>query len=82
MAAETIKEFLVGLGFKVDQAGLSRFASGIASASAKAMALGAAITAAAGAIVAGVKNIADVIAPSCRDDGVAYFIENYVLKED
>ena len=59
MAAETIKEFLVGLGFKVDQAGLSRFASGIASASAKAMALGAAITAAAGAIVAGVKNIAE-----------------------
>lgn len=59
MAAETIKEFLVGLGFKVDQAGLSRFASGLASASAKAMALGAAVTAAAGAIVMGVKNIAE-----------------------
>ena len=58
MAAETIKEFLVGLGFKVDQAGLSRFASGIASASAKAMALGAAITAAAGAVAMGIKKIA------------------------
>lgn len=59
MAAETIKEFLVGLGFKVDQAGLSRFASGIASASAKAMALGAAVTAAAGAVAAGIKKIAE-----------------------
>ena len=59
MAAETIKEFLVGLGFKVDQAGLSKFASGLASASAKAMALGAAVTAAAGAIIVGVKNIAE-----------------------
>ena len=28
-----------------------------------------------------VKAAADVIAPSCIDDGVAYFIENYILKE-
>ncbi|MBO4563659.1 MAG: excinuclease ABC subunit UvrC [Clostridia bacterium] len=28
-----------------------------------------------------VKKIADVIAPKCEDDGVAYFIENYLLKE-
>lgn len=26
-----------------------------------------------------VKSIADVIVPSCEDDGVAYFIENYIL---
>lgn len=59
MSAETIKEFLVGLGFKVDQAGMARFASGIAGATAKAAALGAAVTAAAGAIVVGVKKIAE-----------------------
>lgn len=29
-----------------------------------------------------VKAIADVIAPACADDGVAWFIDNYVLKED
>ena len=58
MAAETIKEFLVGLGFKVDQAGLSRFSAGLASASAKAMALGAAVTAAAGVVAMGIKKIA------------------------
>lgn len=28
-----------------------------------------------------VKNIADVIIPSCRDNGVAWFINNYILKE-
>lgn len=59
MSAETIKEFLVGLGFKVDEAGLAKFSQGIASASLRVTALAAATTAAAGVIVAGVKAIAD-----------------------
>jgi hypothetical protein len=58
MSAETIKEFLVGLGFKVDEAGLAKFSEGIASASLRVTALAAATTAAAGAIVAGVQKIA------------------------
>jgi hypothetical protein len=58
MSAETIKEFLVGLGFKVDEAGLAKFSQGIASASLRITALAVATTAAAGAIVAGVQKIA------------------------
>ena len=58
MSAETIKEFLVGLGFKVDEAGLAKFSQGIASASLRVTALAAATTAAAGVIVAGVQRIA------------------------
>lgn len=58
MNSEVIKEFLVGLGFKVDEAGLAAFSGGIASATAKATALAAAATAAAGAVVAFVQNIA------------------------
>lgn len=58
MSAETIKEFLVGLGFKVDEAGLAKFSEGIASASLRVTALAAATTAAAGVIVAGVQKIA------------------------
>lgn len=58
MSAETIKEFLVGLGFKVDEAGLAKFSAGIASASLRVTALAAATTAAAGVIVAGVQKIA------------------------
>ena len=58
MSAETIKEFLVGLGFKVDEAGLAKFSAGIASASLRVTALAAATAAAAGVIVAGVQKIA------------------------
>jgi hypothetical protein len=58
MSAEIIKEFLVGLGFKVDEAGLAKFSEGIASASLRVTALAAATTAAAGVIVAGVQKIA------------------------
>lgn len=58
MSGSTIKEFLVGLGFDVDDAGLAKFSAAIASATAVAVALGAAATAMAGAVVAGVKNIA------------------------
>lgn len=58
MSAETIKEFLVGLGFKVDEAGLAKFSEGIASASLRVTALAAAATAAAAGIVASVQHIA------------------------
>lgn len=58
MNSEVIKEFLVGLGFKIDDAGLAAFSGGIASATAKATALAAAATAAAGAVVAFVQDIA------------------------
>lgn len=29
-----------------------------------------------------VKREADVIIPACEEDGVAYLIENYILKDD
>lgn len=58
MSAETIKEFLVGLGFKVDEAGLSQFAAGITSATLRVTALATAATAAAAGIVASVQHIA------------------------
>lgn len=58
MSAETIKEFLVGLGFKVDETGLAKFSAGIASASLRVTALATAAAAAAAGIVASVQNIA------------------------
>lgn len=58
MSAETIKEFLVGLGFKVDEAGLAKFSEGIASATLRVTALATAATAAAAGIVASVQHIA------------------------
>lgn len=59
MSAETIKEFLVGLGFKVDEAGLAKFTSGVTSATVAVTAMGAAVAAAATAIFAGVKGVAN-----------------------
>lgn len=58
MSGEVIKEFLVGLGFKVDDAGLARFTSTITSATVAVTAMGAAATAAAAAVFAGVKSVA------------------------
>lgn len=58
MATETIREFLVGLGFKIDDAGLGRFTSAVTGATATALALGAAVVGAAGAVLAAVKSIA------------------------
>lgn len=55
---DTIKQFLVGLGFQVDEAGLRKFSDGIASASTRAATFGAVTTAAAAAIVAGVSKVA------------------------
>lgn len=55
---DTIKEFLVGLGFHIDEAGLKNFVDGITSASLRAAAFGAAVTAAAGMAIAGVAAVA------------------------
>jgi hypothetical protein len=57
--ADTIKEFLVSLGFKIDPGSERRFVDSIGAATVKAVALGTAVTAAAGAVVAGVARIAD-----------------------
>ncbi|HWI02396.1 MAG TPA: hypothetical protein VNT52_00960 [Acidimicrobiales bacterium] len=53
-----IKEFLVGLGFEVDDASMAAFNRGVADATLRVAALGAAVTAAAGAVFAGVTKIA------------------------
>lgn len=58
MSGETIKEFLVGLGFDIDEEGLNKFAGAVGSASVKVMALGAAAVAAATAVFAAVQDIA------------------------
>ncbi|CAB3952688.1 hypothetical protein [Achromobacter piechaudii] len=58
-SADVIKEFLVGLGFKIDEKGQKRFVDTIGAATAQAVALGAATTAAATAVVAGVAKISD-----------------------
>lgn len=58
-SADVIKEFLVGLGFKVDEKGQKRFVDTIGAATVQAVALGAATTAAATAVVAGVARISD-----------------------
>lgn len=57
-ATSTIKEFLVGLGFSIDEAGLTKFQSAISSATVIALGLGAAVTTAAGAVLAAVKGVA------------------------
>jgi hypothetical protein len=59
MATETIKEFLVGIGFKVDEGSLKKFTSGIKKATVIASGLGAAATAAAGLVTKFVEGTAD-----------------------
>lgn len=56
---DTIKEFLVGLGFQIDEAGLKKFTDGIASASLRTAAFGAAMVAASGVIVKGIADVAN-----------------------
>lgn len=56
---DTIREFLVGLGFKVDEAGQKRFVDGVENATVKVVKLGAAVATTAAAVVAGVAKIAD-----------------------
>lgn len=59
MNGEVIKEFLVGLGFQIDEVGLSKFSSGITNATIAVGAIGTAAAAAAGAITAFVAGVAD-----------------------
>lgn len=54
-----IKEFLVGLGFEVDDSSAKKFSSGVASATTKVAALGAAAVAAAGAVTTFVGAVAN-----------------------
>ncbi|CAJ0719379.1 hypothetical protein LMG6871_02826 [Ralstonia edaphis] len=56
---DTIREFLVGLGFKVDETGQKRFVEGVENATVKVVKLGAAVATTAAAVVAGVAKIAD-----------------------
>ena len=55
---DTIKQFLVSLGFSIDEAGLKNFVNGISSASLRAAALGTAITAVAGVMAKSINDIA------------------------
>lgn len=55
----TIKEFLVGLGFQIDEAGLRKFTDSITSASLRTAAFGAAMVAASGLIVKGISSVAN-----------------------
>lgn len=57
--AEILKEFLVSLGWKIDESGQKKFVDSVAATSLKVVELGAAITAASAAVVAGVAKIAD-----------------------
>lgn len=59
MNGAVIKEFLVGLGFQVDEQGLKKFEDGIKGATVAVAAIGAASMAAAGAVVAFVAGVAD-----------------------
>ena len=56
--AQTIKDFLFGLGFKVDEAGLKKFNNGIFKATKTVTALGAAAVAATGIITKFVSGVA------------------------
>lgn len=58
MGAEVLKEFLTRLGFEVDEAGMKKFNSSLASSTTRALAFGAAVQAAAVAIHAAVYRIA------------------------
>jgi hypothetical protein len=57
--SDIIKEFLVGLGFQVDDTGMSKFQAGLQNVTVKAMAVGAAVAAAAVGVVHYVDQVAD-----------------------
>lgn len=59
MNAETIKEFLVSLGFQVDESGARRFEAAITGATMKVIKMGAAVEAAALSVVGFTAKIAD-----------------------
>ncbi len=57
MTGEVIKEFLVGLGFGVDAASLSKFNKALTSSTLRVSALYGAINLTAGAVVASIEDI-------------------------
>lgn len=59
MSGEVIKEFLVGLGFKIDEAGLSKFRSGVTSATIAVTAIGTAAVVVSGLVTSFVAGVAD-----------------------
>lgn len=59
MSGDVIKEFLVGLGFEVDEAGMANFSAGVTKATLTVAAIGAAAVAAAGMITSFVAGVAD-----------------------
>jgi hypothetical protein len=61
MAGETIKEYLVSLGFQVDESGLKKFLGGISDTTKVVTELGAGVVAAAVATVAFVGKMADSV---------------------
>ena len=58
MSATTIKDFVVGLGFQVDESSLKKFTSMLSSSSVAVAAIGTATVAAAGMIVSFVQGVA------------------------
>ena len=62
MNGETIKEFMVGLGFQIDEAGLQKFNQGITKSSIAVTAIGTAAVAAAGMLTSFVAGVADKFA--------------------
>jgi hypothetical protein len=59
MSAEVLQEFLARLGFQVDEAGLQKFNSSLATATARAVAFGVGISAAATAAIYGIYKVAE-----------------------
>lgn len=57
--SETIKEFLVGLGFKIDESGYRKFATSINTSTSAVAKLGAAVVATAAIMEIGVRRMAD-----------------------
>lgn len=70
MTGTVIKEFLVGLGFDIDDAGLAKFNNSILTATKRVGALATAISAAAAGIVYGISKISQ----SFEDMGYEYHI--------
>lgn len=72
MEGEVIKSFLVGLGFGVDDASLSKFNKAIASATLKVTALYTAVNAAASGIVFGISKISEASSSWVTSIGLSY----------
>lgn len=82
MKAEVIKEFLVKLGFQVNDSEMAKFTSGIANATVAVTAMGVAATAMATAVFAGVKGVAthynDMARLAMQFRSTAHAIEEFI----